>query len=69
LNGTSFRQLAVMAESVLQAAIFLVVSQSFAGGRAEAPVEDGSGQEINHYLEGYPEREEDDGRPSYFSTR
>lgn len=62
LNGTSFAGgLAVMAESVLQAADFLVVavpSFGWAEGR-RLLVEDGSGQEINHYLEAYPEREED----------
>lgn len=62
LNGTSFAGgLAVMAESILQAADFLVVavpSFGWAEGR-RLLVEDGSGQEINSYLETYPEREED----------
>ena len=62
LNGTSFAGgLAVMAESVMQVADFLVVavpSFGWAEGR-RLLVEDGSGQEINRYLEAYPEREED----------
>jgi cephalosporin-C deacetylase len=62
LNGTSFAGgLAVMAESILQVADFLVVavpSFGWAEGR-RLLVEDGSGQEINCYLEAYPEREED----------
>jgi cephalosporin-C deacetylase len=62
LNGTSFAGgLAVMAESVMQVADFLVVavpSFGWAEGR-RLLVEDGSGQEINSYLEAYPEREED----------
>lgn len=62
LNGTSFAGgLAVMAESILQAADFLVVavpSFGWAEGR-RLLVEDGSGQEINSYLEANPEREED----------
>jgi cephalosporin-C deacetylase len=60
LNGTSFAGgLAVMAESILQVADFLVVavpSFGWAEGR-RLLVEDGSGQEINRYLEAYPERE------------
>ena len=62
LNGTSFAGgLAVMAESVLQVADFLVVavpSFGWAEGR-RLLVEDGSGQEINRYLEAYSEYEED----------
>jgi cephalosporin-C deacetylase len=62
LHGTSFAGgLAVMAESILQVADFLVVavpSFGWAEGRRRL-VEDGSGQEINRYLEAYPEREED----------
>jgi cephalosporin-C deacetylase len=62
LNGASFAGgLAVMAESIMQAADFLVVavpSFGWAEGR-RLLVEDGSGQEINRYLEAYPEREED----------
>ena len=62
LNGTSFAGgLAVMAESILQVADFLVVavpSFGWAEGR-RLLVEDGSGQEINRYLETHPEREED----------
>ena len=62
LNGTSFAGgLAVMAESVMQAADFLVVavpSFGWAEGR-RLLVEDGSGQEINAYLEAHHEREED----------
>lgn len=62
LNGTSFAGgLAVMAESILQVADFLVVavpSFGWAEGR-RILVEEGSGQEINRYLEEYPEREED----------
>lgn len=62
LNGTSFAGgLAVMAESILQVADFLVVavpSFGWAEGR-RLLVEDGSGQEINRYLEAYPERDED----------
>jgi cephalosporin-C deacetylase len=62
LNGTSFAGgLAVMAESILQVADFLVVavpSFGWAEGR-RLLVEDGSGQEINRYIEAYPEREED----------
>jgi cephalosporin-C deacetylase len=62
LNGTSFAGgLAVMAESILQVADFLVVavpSFGWAEGR-RLLVEDGSGQEINRYLEAHPEREED----------
>jgi cephalosporin-C deacetylase len=61
LNGTSFAGgLAVMAESILQVADFLVVavpSFGWAEGR-RLLAEDGSGQEINRYLEAYPEREE-----------
>jgi cephalosporin-C deacetylase len=62
LNGTSFAGgLAVMAESILQVADFLVVavpSFGWAEGR-RLLVEEGSGQEINRYLEAYPEHEED----------
>ena len=62
LNSTSFAGgLAVMAESILQVADVLVVavpSFGWAEGR-RLFVEDGSGQEINRYLEAYPEREED----------
>lgn len=61
LNGASFAGgLAVMAESVLQVADFLVVSVpsfGWAEGR-RLLVEAGSGQEINRYLEAHPEREE-----------
>ena len=62
LNGTSFAGgLAVMAESVLHVADFLVVavpSFGWAEGR-RLLVEEGSGHEINRYLEAHPEREED----------
>lgn len=62
LHGASFAGgLAVMAESVLQIADFLVVavpSFGWAEGRRFL-VEEGSGQEINRYLETHPEREED----------
>jgi cephalosporin-C deacetylase len=62
LSGASFAGgLAVMAESVLQVADFLVVavpSFGWAEGR-RLLVKEGSGQEINCYLEAYPEREED----------
>lgn len=62
LHGASFAGgLAVMAESVMQVADFLVVavpSFGWAEGRRFL-VEEGSGQEINHYLEAHPEREED----------
>jgi len=69
LNGTSFKPggLAVMAESVLQAAIFLVVCRpELRGRKGGGLVEDGSGQRSTTTWEAYPEREEDDGRPSYF---
>ncbi len=62
LNGTSFAGgLAVMAQSVMQVADLLVVavpSFGWAEGRRFL-VEEGSGQEINRYLEAHPEREED----------
>ena len=62
LNGTSFAGgLAVMAQSVMQAADLLVVavpSFGWAEGRRFL-VEDGSGREINRYLEAHPDREED----------
>ncbi len=62
LNGTSFAGgLAVMAESVTQVADLLVVavpSFGWAEGRRFL-VEEGSGLEINRYLEAHPEREED----------
>jgi cephalosporin-C deacetylase len=62
LSGASFAGgLALMAESVLQAADLLVVavpSFGWAEGR-RLFVEEGSGQEINRYLEAHPEREED----------
>jgi cephalosporin-C deacetylase len=62
LHGASFAGgLAVMAEAVLQVANFLVVavpSFGWAEGR-RLFVEEGSGQEINRYLEVHPEREED----------
>ncbi len=51
----------MMAESILQVAHLLVVavpSFGWAEGR-RLLVEDGSGQEINRYLEAYPDREED----------
>ncbi len=62
LNGTSFAGgLAVMAQGVMQVADLLVVavpSFGWAEGRRFL-VEEGSGQEINRYLEAHPEREED----------
>jgi cephalosporin-C deacetylase len=62
LHGASFAGgLAVMAEAVMQAADFLVVavpSFGWAEGR-RLFVEEGSGREINRYLEAHPEREED----------
>ena len=61
LNGASFAGgLAVMAEAVMQVADFLVVavpSFGWAEGRRFL-VEEGSGQEINSYLEAHPERED-----------
>lgn len=72
LNGTSFAGgLAVMAQSVMQVANLLFVavpSFGWAEGRRFL-VEEGSGQEINRYLEAHPEREEDVMRVlSYFDT-
>jgi cephalosporin-C deacetylase len=62
LNGASFAGgLAVMAEAVMQVADFLVVavpSFGWAEGR-RLFVEEGSGREINRYLEAHPEREAD----------
>ena len=62
LHGASFAGgLAVMAESILQAADLLVVavpSFGWAEGR-RLLVKEGSGDEINRYLEAHPEREED----------
>jgi cephalosporin-C deacetylase len=62
LNGTSFAGgLAVMAQSVMQVADLLVVavpSFGWAEGRRFL-VEEGSGREINRYLEAHPGREED----------
>ena len=62
LNGASFAGgLAVMAESILQVADLLVVavpSFGWAEGR-RLFVKEGSGREINRYLEAHPEREED----------
>jgi cephalosporin-C deacetylase len=62
LNGASFAGgLAVMAEAVMQVADFLVVavpSLGWAEGRRFL-VEEGSGQEINRYLEAHPEREDE----------
>ena len=62
LNGTSFAGgLAVTAQSVMQAADLLVVavpSFGWAEGRRFL-VEEGSGREINRYLEAHPGREED----------
>jgi cephalosporin-C deacetylase len=62
LNGTSFAGgLAVMAQGVMQVADLLVVavpSFGWAEGRRFL-VEEGSGNEINHYLKAHPEREED----------
>lgn len=61
LNGTSFAGgLAVMAQSVMQVADLLVVavpSFGWAEGRRFL-VEEGSGREINRYLEAHPERED-----------
>jgi cephalosporin-C deacetylase len=62
LYGASFAGgLAVMAEAIMQVADFLVVavpSLGWAEGR-RLFVEEGSGQEVNRYLEAHPEREED----------
>ncbi len=62
LTGASFAGgLAVMAEAIMQVADFLVVavpSFGWAEGRRFL-VEEGSGQEINSYLEAHPEREDD----------
>ncbi|MBA2617823.1 MAG: acetylxylan esterase [Rubrobacter sp.] len=62
LNGTSFAGgLAVMAQSVMQVADLLVVAVptfGWAEGRRSL-VEEGSGREINRYLEAHPGREED----------
>ena len=62
LTGTSFAGgLAVMAEAVMQIANLLVAavpSFGWAEGR-RLLVKEGSGQEINRYLEAHPEREED----------
>ena len=62
LNGTSFAGgLAVMAQSVMQVADLLVVavpSFGWAEGRRFL-VEEGSGREVNRYLEAHPGREED----------
>jgi cephalosporin-C deacetylase len=62
LHGASFAGgLAVMAESILQAADLLVVavpSFGWAEGR-RLLVKEGSGDEINRYLEAHPGREED----------
>jgi len=62
LNGASFAGgLAVMAQSVMQVADLLVVavpSFGWAEGRRFL-VEEGSGREINRYLEAHPGREED----------
>jgi len=62
MHGASFAGgLAVMAEAVMQAADFLVLevpSFGWAEGRRRF-VEEGSGQEINRYLEAHPEREDD----------
>lgn len=62
LNGTSFAGgLAVLAQSVMQVADLLVVavpSLGWAEGRRFL-VEEGSGREINRYLEAHPGREED----------
>ena len=62
LNGTSFAGgLAVMAQSVTQIADLLVVavpSFGWAEGRRFL-VEEGSGREINRYLEAHPGREEE----------
>lgn len=70
LNGASFAGgLAVMAEAVMQTADLLVAAVPSFGwveGR-RLLVKEGSGQEINHYLEAHPEREEDVMRVlSYF---
>ena len=62
LHGASFAGgLAVMAESILQVADLLVVavpSFGWAEGRRFL-VREGSGDEINRFLEAHPEREED----------
>jgi cephalosporin-C deacetylase len=62
LNGTSFAGgLAVMAQSVMQIADLLVVAVPSFGwteGR-RILVGEGSGREINRYLEAHPEHEED----------
>jgi cephalosporin-C deacetylase len=62
LHGASFAGgLAVMAEAVMQVADLLVVavpSFGWAEGRRFL-VEEGSGAEINRYLEAHPEREDD----------
>ena len=62
LHGRSFAGgLAVMAEALLQVADLLVVavpSLGWAEGRRFL-VKEGSGDEINRYLEAHPEREED----------
>ncbi|MDQ4106598.1 MAG: acetylxylan esterase [Actinomycetota bacterium] len=62
LNGTSFAGgLAVMSEAVMQIADLLVAAVPSFGwveGR-RVLAKEGSGQEINHYLEAHPEREED----------
>jgi cephalosporin-C deacetylase len=62
LYGASFAGgLAVMAEAVMQVADFLVVavpSFGWAEGR-RLFVEEGSGEEINRYLEAHPGREDD----------
>jgi cephalosporin-C deacetylase len=62
LHGASFAGgLAVMAEAVMQVSDFLVLevpSFGWAEGRRRF-VEEGSGQEINRYLEAHPEREDD----------
>lgn len=70
LTGGSFAGgLAVMAEAVMQVADFLVVavpSFGWTDGR-RLLVEEGSGREVNRYLEAYPEQEEDVMRVlSYF---
>ena len=62
LNGASFAGgLAVMAEAAMQIADLLVAAVPSFGwveGR-RLLVKEGSGQEINYYLEAHPEREED----------
>ena len=72
LNGASFAGgLAVMAEANLQVADLLVLavpSLGWAEGRRFL-VEEGSGREINRYLEAHPEREDDVMAVlSYFDT-